>query len=175
MENEIWKNIEGYEELYEVSNFGRVKSLKGGRWGTGKERILKPQTDGCGYLKVHLCNEGKVKTFKVHRLVAQAFIPNPQNLPEINHINEDKTNNRVENLEWCTREYNNNHGTRNQRVAKSNTNGKKSKRVLCVESGIVYPSSHEVQRKFGYSQGNISSCCTGRHKQAYGYTWKYVD
>lgn len=166
---EIWKDIENYEGLYQVSNFGRVKSLKNGRWGTGKERILKATDDGWGYLQINLCKNRKRENFKVHRLVAESFIENPNNLPEVNHIDENKTNNRVENLEWCTNAYNINYGTRNQRIAKA-----LSKRVLCVDTGDIFPSTHEVQRKFGYSIGNISNCCNGKRKTAYGYTWRYV-
>lgn len=164
MEQEIWKDIEGYEGLYKVSNLGNVKSLK-----YSKERILKAGDDGYGYLQVNLCKEGNKKTLKIHRLVALAFIENPNNMPEINHKDEDKTNNSAYNLEWCDRTYNINHGMRNKRVAKA-----LSKRVLCVESGIVYPSAHEVQRQLGFNQGSISSCCNGRYNQAYGYTWRYA-
>lgn len=112
--DEVFRPVEGYEGLYEVSNLGRVKSLK---WG--KERILKPGMDGCGYLKANLYKEGKIKHFMVHRLVAQAFIPNPEGLPQINHKDEDKTNNRVDNLEWCTAKYNSNYGTRIEQMVQS--------------------------------------------------------
>lgn len=167
---EIFKDIEGYEGVYQISNLGNVKSLK-----YGKERILKPKKDVGGYLRVTLCKEGKLKHYKIHRLVAEAFIVNPNNLPQLNHKDEDKTNNRVENLEWCTHFYNNNYGTRNQRSVESNTNHpNKSKQVMCLETGKIYPSTHQVERELGYNRGNISKCCTGRYKQAYGYTWKYV-
>ena len=113
--NEIWKNIAGYEGLYEVSSFGRVRSLR-----FGKTKILKPGKNKKGYLRVSLCKNGKQKTFFVHRLVAQAFLENPQNLPQINHKDENKQNNRLENLEWCSCDYNNNYGTRNERAGKAN-------------------------------------------------------
>jgi hypothetical protein len=171
---EIFKDIQGFEGLYQVSNLGNVKSLNYNH--TGKEKILKPAKNNKGYLMVNLYKEGKQKTCKIHRLVAQSFIENPQNLPQVNHKNEIKTDNASSNLEWCTNEYNNNYGTRNQRVAESNTNNpNKSKPVLCVETGKIYSSTNEVQRELGFSQGNISSACRGKYKQAYGYTWKYVN
>ena len=112
MEEEIWKPIKDYEGLYEVSSIGRVRSLgreiidSKGRKQCFKERILKLQYDRYGYLYVPLRNRDNRKKFKVHRLVAEAFIPNPDNLPQINHIDGNKDNNKVENLEWCTNKYN---------------------------------------------------------------------
>ena len=107
MTNEIWKDIEGYEGLYQVSTYGNIKSLpKVRRNGTGtyiqKERLLKPSNTSTGYKKVELCKDGKRKGFKVHRLVAIAFIPNPDNKPEVNHIDGNKINNNIDNLEWVT-------------------------------------------------------------------------
>lgn len=169
--NEIFEYIEGYSGLYQISNLGRVKSFH-----SGKEKILKPVKTLDGYLRVVLYKQGKSKKCKVHRLVAEAFIENPQNLPEINHKSEIKTDNRVENLEWCTRSYNINFATRNQRVSESNTNHpNKSKQVLCVETGVVYPSASEVERQLGFSQGNISLACNGKRKTCGGYRWKYVS
>ena len=101
---EEWRDIQGYEGLYMVSNLGRVKSLNYHR--TGKERIMKPSDNGHGYLFVVLCKDGKDKNCRINRLVAQAFLPNPDNLPEVNHKDENKYNNCVENLEWCDRSYN---------------------------------------------------------------------
>ena len=172
---EVFKDIEGYEGLYQVSNLGNVKALGNGG-SNSKEKFLKPQKDKGGYLKVNLCKEGKVKMCKIHRLVAQAFIPNPKNLPQVNHKDEDKQNNAASNLEWCTHFYNINYGTRNQRAAVICTNNpKRSKQVLCLETGIIYPSTHQVERQLGFAQGNISSACNGRYKQAYGFHWKYVS
>ena len=169
---EIWKDIVGYEGLYQVSNLGRVKSLK-----YGKEKILKPANIGRGYLKVNIWKNGEQNQYLVHRLVGQSFIPNPNNLPEINHRDEDKTNNRVENLEWCDRKYNNNFGTHNQRVAEKMTNGKLSKTVLqfTLEGNFVkeWKSTRDVQRNLGFDQGHISQCCTGKRKSAYKFVWKY--
>lgn len=165
---EIFKEIEGYENLYQISDQGTVKALGNDR--TRKDRILKPAKDKKGYLVVGLSKQGKLKTHRVHRLVAQAFIPNPQNLEQVNHKDEDKTNNQLTNLEWCTRLYNNNYGTRNKRIAES-----RSKQVLCVETGKIYHSIKEVHRQLGLSRGNISSACNGKLKEAYGYHWRFIS
>ena len=189
MKGEIWKDIEGYEGLYQVSNMGRVKSLNYRR--TGKEEILKGVDYGEGYLYVSLWKDGKVKQCRINRLVAQAFIENPQNLPEVNHKNEDKTDNRVENLEYCSSSYNVNYGTRNKKVAEklkgkkhSEEHNKKigkklSKPVFSVdkESGLImwWESAMEASRQTGISQGNISNCCKGKAKSAGNHIWFYAD
>lgn len=171
---EIFKDIEGYENLYQISNKGNLKSL--GNDKTRKEKKIKLLKRKNGYLKVGLYKQGKRKFYLVHRLVAQAFIPNPDNLEQVNHKDEVKTNNNVTNLEWCTRLYNNNYGTHNQRSAESNTNHPNtSKKVLCIETGKIYPSTGEVERQLGLSRGNISSVCTGRYKTCGGFHWKYVS
>lgn len=166
---ENWRDVEGYEGLYQISSKRRVKSLNYNR--TGKEEIIKQCKDKDGYLQVHLYKEGEYKTCKIHRLVGQAFIPNSEGLPQINHKDEDKTNNCVENLEWCTREYNNNYGTRNERASKS-----LSKQVMCVETGKVFRSTKEAQKKTGVFSTSIAACA--RHDKYY-YTarrfhWEYV-
>lgn len=172
---EIWKAIEGYEGRYEVSNYGRVKSLNYHR--TGKEKVLKPAIDSNGYWRVGLYKNSKRKFFSVHRLVAEAFLPNPQNLPEVNHKDENKANNRVENLEWCTAKYNSNYGTHIQRVIKKTTNGKLSKKVLQLDlqGNLIkeWASAHEVERKLGMYNTCINACCKGKIKTAYGFIWKY--
>lgn len=119
---EFWKDIKGYEGFYQVSNLGRVKSLAKYQKGNGgsifwrKETILKPANSGRGYLMVVLIKNKKRKSYILHRLVADAFIPNPYNLPQVNHKDENKTNNVVSNLEWCDNKYNSNYGTRNIRI-----------------------------------------------------------
>ena len=169
---EEWRNIEGYERLYQVSNMGRIKSTQ---YHNGTyERILKPNKDKKGYLTVHLYKNGKRKWVSVHKIVAQAFIDNPDNLPCINHKNENKSDNRVKNLEYCDYTYNNNYGSRNQQVS-----DKLSKRVqqysLKGEFIADYPSTQEVERKLGFNHGYISKCCLGKYKTAYGYIWRYAD
>ena len=181
---EVWKDIEGYEGRYQVSNIGRVKSLertasiKNGK-RTVPERILKPITDRDGYLRVNLCNgSGKRKTFKVHRLVCEAFYENPEDKPCVNHIDENKTNNAVSNLEWCTVKENNNHGTHNARMAKAvaKANSKPVGQYTTDGKLIkVWQSTMEVERLLGFSRGHISDVARGERKTAYGYVWKYVE
>ena len=171
---EIWRDIEGYESLYQVSNFGRVKSLNYRH--TCKEKLLKAHKDKDGYLRVNLYKEGKKKTYGIHRLVAQAFIPNPDNLPQVNHKDEDKSNNRLDNLEWCSAEYNVNYGSRTKRMAESKTNYPKfSKQVLCVETGVIYPSTKQVERELGFANSNISAVCLGKQKTCGRFHWRYID
>lgn len=175
MKNEEWRDVVGYEGLYQVSSMGRVKSLERkdclGR--TVKERILKSRTNRYGYMEVNLCADGKRKMLKVHRLVCQAFHDNPDNKPEVNHVNEDKTDNRACNLEWSTRRENNNHGTRNVRACKalSKPVGQYTSDGELVK---IWPSVIEVQRQTGFSQGHICKAANGNYKQAYGFIWRYV-
>lgn len=178
MKNEIWKDIVGYEGKYQVSNLGNVKSLNYHR--SGREQILKPRTDGCGYQQIVLYKSGNHKTYGIHRLVAIAFLENSENLPEVNHKDEDKTNNAVTNLEWCDRKQNCNYGSRNKRSGESLTNHPKtSKKVLQFRlDGTlikIWPSVMEVQRQTGWCQGGISMCCRGECKTAYGYIWQYAS
>ena len=165
--NEEWRDIKGYEGLYQVSNLGRVKSFNY-RGHEGCIGILTPRLDGKGYEMVALYKEGKVRNTKVHRLVAQAFIPNPNNYPQVNHKDENKTNNDVKNLEWCTNEYNHNYGTRNERVGKS-----LSKKVICITTGEIFNSMREACRKYNIHTGSMTECCQGKRKTAGGYKWKY--
>ena len=115
---EVWKDIKGYEGLYQVSNLGNVMSLHY-RGTKNKKQLLKPAKDKDGYLSIALYKDGKTKQYRVHRLVASAFIPNPNNYSQVNHINEIKDDNRVENLEWCTAKYNNNYGDRRKHASQS--------------------------------------------------------
>lgn len=116
IEQEIWKNIKNYEGLYKISNLGRVKSLPkyAGR-SYRKEKILKTYLDKNGYVKVILCKNNRTRFLSIHRLLAEAFIPNPNDYPQINHKDENKQNNSLNNLEWCTCKYNINYGTRTKR------------------------------------------------------------
>ena len=175
MKNEEWRDVVGYEGLYQVSNQGRVKSLERkdclGR--TVKERILKPGVVGSGYLMISLCTGGKQKMFSVHRLVCQAFHENPDNKSDVNHINEDKTDNRACNLEWSTRKENINHGTHNERMAKTQSKPV-GQYTLDGELVKIWPSAMEAQRQAGFYCSNICKSANGKCKQAYGFIWKYV-
>ena len=179
MKNEEWRDVVGYEGLYQVSDQGRVKSLerKLPHWRGGeriqKERILKPKIDRDGYLQLNLYAGGKRKTLTVHRLVCQAFHENPDNKPQINHINEDKTDNRACNLEWCTCKQNINHGSRNERLGKA-LEKPIGQYKLDGQLIKVWPSTAIVERQTGFSRGSIWGVANGRHKQAYGYIWKYI-
>lgn len=172
---EFWRDIRGFEGKYQVSDLGNVRSLNYRH--TGEISEMKQTLNRGGYRTVYLSNGVNGKLLTVHRLVADAFIENPfpEKWDQINHIDEDKTNNRVENLEWCDHEYNNNYGTRNQRISISITNGKRSKKVLCVETGEIFQSVRKVEILKGYSRGHVSSCCLGKRKSAYGYHWKYIE
>lgn len=154
---EEWKNIIGYEGLYQVSSYGRVKSLK-----FGKENLLKHKKDSGGYLQVGLCKDGKRKIFLVHRLVAQAFLPNLDNLPQVNHKDENKENNCVSNLEWCTCKYNIDYSQAKQ-VCQYSLDDKLIK---------VWNSTQECGRN-GFYQGHVASCCRGDRKSHKGFIWKY--
>lgn len=184
MIEEIWRDIKGYEGLYKVSNMGRVKSLertfidKIGRERYVKECFLKPGTDRGGYLRVGLCDGEKRKTFKVHRLVCEAFHENPDNKPQVNHINEIKTDNRSCNLEWATARENSNFGTRNERIGKKSAIAKSkpiSQYALDGKLVKTWTSLAEVKRQTGFSQGNISLAANGKRKAAYNFIWKYVE
>lgn len=174
---EIWKDIKGYDGLYQISNLGRVKSLERYRKGNGgsltivKETILKQSKNNKGYYRVELCKQGIRKPFSVHRLVADAFIENSHDKPEVNHIDEDKSNNNADNLEWCTSKENINHGTHNQ---KSATTRGKDVQAYDSDGNLIneYPSMCEAQRQTGIPQQNISRCIYGKCKRAGGYVWK---
>ena len=158
---EIFMPIKDYEDTYAVSNLGRVKNIK-----TGK--ILKQWKKDTGYMCIGLTKNGKTKTYLVHRLVLETFKANPNNKPQVNHINEDKTDNRLNNLEWATPAENANHGTRNKRMA-----DKLSISVYCITNNTVYPSAHEAARQLNLHSGSITKCCNGKRKSTGGYQFKY--
>jgi len=187
MQKEIWKDIVGYEGMYEVSSFGRVRSLdrrlRNGRLHTGS--VLKTRIARNGYELVSMYADGMQKTDTVHRIMAQAFIPNPDNLPQINHKDENKANNAVDNLEWCDSAYNNNYGNHIRRIMETESwkpNLEKAlatrpKSVLCLnQSGDIvsrYESARAAAKELGINPSNISACCLGKQKSAKGFTWKY--
>lgn len=176
---EVWKDIAGYEGLYQVSDLGRVKSLDryvdyGKTTALRKGRILKPGKATGGYLQVELWKSGASSTKLIHRLVAEAFVPNGENLSEVNHKDENKENNSADNLEWCSRKYNINYGTGNDRRIKN----KVVAVVMCALDGTElkeFPSVSEAARAISGKcvKGNITECCNGRVKTACGYIWKY--
>lgn len=194
MEEEIFVDIKGYEGLYQISNFGNVKSL--GNEKKRKEKIIKQGQSKKGYLFVNLYKNGKGKIYQVHRLVAIAFIENPNNFLQVNHKDEDKTNNVVENLEWCDAKYNNNYGSRITKsvantdwkikvantdykaIAEKLTNGVLSKQVYQYSLDLnlikIWQSTKECKRN-GFNQGNISECCNGKRKSHKGYIWSYTE
>lgn len=165
--NEIWKDIEGYEGLYQVSNLGNIKSF------CNNKTIILKQTNICkyGHKKVTLCKNGVKKVMTVHRLVAKAFIPNPDNKPEIDHIDTNPSNNRVDNLRWVT--------------SKENTNNpltkiKQNRHIVMQydkEGNFIqsFDSLHEANDKTGIYHGLISLCCRGKSRTAGGYVWRYKE
>lgn len=161
----------GYEGLYQVSNLGRIKSLNYNN--QGYEQVLKIDVNKRnGYCHIRLYKEKSCSRFRIHRLVAQAFIPNPDNLPQVNHKNEIKTDNRVENLEWCTSKYNVNYGNR---VNKFRLSKKKPIWQLDLQNNIIkkWASSLDAQNELGTKRSHISQCCNNKRKTAGGYKWRW--
>lgn len=173
---EIWKSIKGFEGRYEVSDKGRVKSLErvvmrnDGRKQIINERILKGRPNTNGYLMVALYDDkSKQKSCCIHRLVCETFIEPVEGKNEVNHKDEDKTNNAVCNLEWCTRKENINYGTRNQRTSKPVAQFTKSGEFVKLHQSV-----HSAGRSLGIYYQNICACANGRTKTAYGFIWKHV-
>lgn len=201
-EKEIWKDINGFEGLYQVSNFGNIKSLpklvKGSRRGgyMTKEKILKPQYGSNGRTYTHVCLRKNGKTFikEIHRIVAQHFIPNPNNLPQVNHKDENPANNAVENLEWCDGFYNHNYGTIKERTKATKEKNKSDRKGLLTkiernsnnapkrvvqkdkQGNVlkVYESSQEAQKETGILSRNIRRCCNGEFVYCGGYKWSFL-
>ena len=172
---EVWKDIHGYEGLYQASTYGRVRSLPR---ATTSGRVLKPKVEKIGYLRLSLSKDNSIETKLVHRLISLTFIPNPNNFPQVNHLDEDKTNNRVENLEWCTAQYNSNYGTHVDRCAEHNRNHP-SKSIPVAQYDLNgnliarYPSAIEAYRITGIHFSNILRVCKGEFQQSRGYKWHY--
>lgn len=180
--SEMWKDIDGYEGLYQISNTGLVKSLhyRGGR----TPKLLVPKENNSGRLWVELFNNGKKRCALIHRLVGEAFIPNPNKYEEINHKDENPKNNDASNLEWCDRQYNvsyyykrHPHGAEKKHTEKYKN--RSNLKVLQISKGgtvlMQWKNSREIYVKTGMSDWSISECCRGNRKTAYGYIWQYAD
>lgn len=188
-----WRPVKDYEGLYEVSNLGQVRSLN--YKGNGYIRELKTHPNNRGYLTLLLTKDSTSSRKLVHRLVAEAFIPNPENKLEVNHIDGNKANNSVNNLEWATRQENNVHalntglrtalagkhasfyGKRHteQTRKKMSQNSVYSKRIRCIETGDIYKSIQEASNITGVNRNSISAVCRGKYKTAGGYRWEYIE
>lgn len=171
-EEEIWLPVKDYEGLYEVSNWGDVRSLNYNR--TGRVQVMKPGMSRHGYLKVQLYKDGKDNKYFVHRLVAEAFLGNPDNLPQVNHKDEDKTNNAVANLEWCTAKENVNYGTGRARQAATVS---RPVQQLTKNGTLValWSSTMEAERVTGVNHRCIGKCCNGKRHTAGGFIWRYAE
>lgn len=171
---EMWKDVQGFEGLYEVSNLGNVRKK-----GSQKNKVI--EVNKRGYARVQLWKANKGKKYSVHRLVAMAFIPNTHNKPQVNHIDENKQNNKVTNLEWVTQTENHNHGTIRERISKSLTNNpKKSKAVAAYDDSgnmiFSFPSVYEAERQTKINNCTIRDCIHHRKgiKHAGGYIWRFI-
>lgn len=182
---EVWKDIPGYEGLYQVSNHGNVRSLNWRNLGYTRNLYLKEHNRG--YRHVELIKNGKRKAFTVHRLVAMVFIPNPNNYPVINHRDEDKTNNVVENLEWCTKSYNakyssDRHSYAYKRGRRKNPHrawkygGRKIVQLTLDDIFVKEWSDIIAIKRTNFSNSwSITQCCHGNRKTAYGFKWRFAD
>lgn len=174
----MWKDVKNFESLYQVSDDGQVRSVKrikrnNAGYQEVNERIRKLTPDKDGYLRVCLSKDGLHYLKAVHRLVAEAFVPNPENLPVINHIDENKQNNCADNLEWCTVQYNTCYGSGTEKTARA-----QGRPVIQFEDGIPiheYYSTGKASRETGIPQANIYNACAGKRQTAGGCEWRFKD
>ena len=165
---EVWADIEGYENLYAISSKGRC-------WSYKANKFLKETANNDGYLRFSLFKDGKHKRYLAHRLVAKSFVANPNQYPEINHINENIKDNCIENLEWCTHKQNLNYGSRNKKVSMALKNNQNSaKRVQNIDTLNIYDSLTKAEKETGISKAQICLCCKFKAKTAGGYHWRYA-
>lgn len=160
--NEKWALIKDWED-YSISTYGRIKN-------NNTNKIKSTFLNNSGYSCVQLYKNGTMKHFLVHRLVAETFIPNPNNLSDVNHKNEDKLNNCIYNLEWISHQKNCQYGNRNTKSIKKN-----SRPIICIETGEEFLNATEIKKKYGFDNSLIHKCCKGQYKQCYGYHWIYKE
>lgn len=177
MENEIWKDIKDYEGLYQVSNLGNIKRVQRKRYDRNQlleEKIIKvifPKNKWYPYFS--LCKNGVAKNHYLHRVLAIAFIPNPNNYPCINHIDGNKQNNNLNNLEWCSFSHNN----KEAHKLKLNRGTAKTTLQFDKQGNFIkeWFSTRQAEKQLNIANGNVSACCIGNKKSAGGYIWKYKE
>jgi len=182
LDEELWKPISGYEELYAVSNLGRVKMIgrtwlrvdsKGISNWRRDERLVIPFLSHSGYHRVALYNDRKVKKYQLHRLVATEFVPNPENKPQVNHINGIKSDNRPENLEWCTGSENHIHAhVTGLKVAKKGGDNPNAKRILCTTLGLEFSCLPEAEEVLGINRSGISKVINNKKPHVFGLVFR---
>lgn len=174
-ESESWKPIPGFEGRYDASSFGRIRSYQRHRFNEVIPHILVPCERKKGYLQLCLLKGGKQYSCAVHRLVAMTFIPNPENKPQVNHIDLNKRNNNIGNLEWCDGKENIRHARRNGIVFNRNASKAISKPVQCLETKTVFQSARDAARKMNLSYVGIGKVCLGKCKTTRGYHFRFME